>query len=384
MLVDAQTPEEAATSITKKYGYHPIHIEPANLSVGIGNENIRTKSLLSFYQSMQMLAPIGTHFALTVLAESAPDEYAREIAYKVASILGVAGRSLQTAIEEIDDFPMFHKRIIATLSGLPDSTLVWRTLSEMMVARSRFVKIQWMLVGRGVFPFLLFFIGAQILLTYLHHFFTVANIKIKGFPAYILHGIGIMTQWQAYAVYAVIVAAIIAIVWIVRTVPVARIAWEKILYRLPYIGNLMREYDSGFVARVIGATWATGGGAISLEYAAEIVPRAIVARPLEAIVRELRGKDPYQRTWAEAMSQCDILLPQVRRTIALALTSENIPKELVIIGESMMNTSMAKIEALLTEINAAMPAILMGALDILIMGISFGLMQGFSMTPYQR
>lgn len=384
LQIDAETPELAVAEVVNKFGYHPIMVNPLQITAGLGNERIKTKSLLSLYRSLEMLAPVGIVFALSVLADSAPDAFAREIAYKISSTLGVGGRSLQSAIEEIDDIPVFHKRIIGTLVGLPDPTLVWRTLSEMMVARARFSKFQSMLIWRGVMPFILFFVGAQILLSFMAHFLSVANINIKGFSATIIHGINMLSSWPAYTAYGMVTATIIAAVLIVRTNRHARILWENILYQIPYIGTLIREYDSGFVARVVGATWSSGGGAVSLEYAAQVVPRNIVSQQLEEIVTEMRGTSTVHRDWAEAIASCDILLPHVRRTISLALTSDNIPKELLVMGESMMNQSMLKIEALLAEVNAALPAVLMGALDLLIMAISFGLMQGFSMTPYQR
>jgi general secretion pathway protein F len=249
-----------------KEAYYPIHVATQAERRGwptLGGTRIRQRDLLSLTQQLATLFEAGMPLdrALAILEELAPSPRVKVIVSDLLrSVRG--GASLSDALAKHHPRPFSRLYINMVRSGEKGGVLEvsLRRLAEFLESRAAFTDA---VMSALAYPLVITFVGAGaivFLLTFvIPRFATIfADLgQAVPLPTQIL--LGVSAGARAYWWVAVLLVLAAVLVWRVWTgTAEGRMAWDRLLLRMPIVGRLTTKIETARFARTLGTMLKSG------------------------------------------------------------------------------------------------------------------------------
>ncbi len=279
--------------------YYPIRVvphaerRPWSLSLG-GSARVRQRDLLAFTQQLATLFEAGIPLdrALGILQDLAPSPRLRVIvADLLRSVRG--GASLGEALAKHHPRPFSRLYINMVRAGEKGGVLevTLRRLAEFLEARAAFTDA---VISALAYPVVVTAVGAAaviFLLTFVIPRFTSIFADFDQaipLPTQVLLTVSTAVREHWWVGLLAVLAAVLG--WRVWTsTPEGRLAWDRLLLRLPLAGPLAMKVETARFARTLGTMLKSGVPVLgALAVVGEMMSNQVVGRAVERLSDTVR------------------------------------------------------------------------------------------------
>ena len=279
--------------------YYPIRVSPhaerrAWLAPGVGSARVRARDLLAFTQQLATLFEAGVPLdrALGILEELAPSPRLRVIVGDLQrSVRG--GASLSEALAKHHPRPFSRLYINMVRAGEKGGVLeiALRRLAEFLESRAAFTEA---VVSALAYPLVVTLVGGAAIVFLL----TFVIPRFAGIFADLHQAIPLPTQILLSVSAAVrahwwvgVVALLAAVLgWRIWTGTAdGRLAWDRILLRLPVIGPLVMKIETARFARTLGTMLQSGVPVLgALAVVGDMLTNQVVGRAVARLAETVK------------------------------------------------------------------------------------------------
>lgn len=279
--------------------YYPIRVAPHAergrfLSVNLSSSRVRGRDLLALTQQLATLFEAGVPLdrALAILEELAPTARLRSIVGDLLhSVRG--GASLSEALAKHHPRPFSRLYINMVRAGEKGGVLevALRRLAEFLESRAAFNEA---VISALAYPVVVTAVGAAavvFLLTFvIPRFAEIFNDMQQAIPLptqILLTVSGAVREYWWVGALLVLIAALLWRVW--TGSPEGRLQRDRLLLRLPRVGELVRKIETARFTRTLGTMLRSGVPVIgALAIVGEMMSNQIVARAVERLAEAVR------------------------------------------------------------------------------------------------
>ncbi|HXG03676.1 MAG TPA: type II secretion system F family protein [Candidatus Binatia bacterium] len=279
--------------------YYPIRVSPHAerrgwLAPGLGSARVRARDLLAFTQQLATLFEAGVPLdrALGILEELAPSPRLRLIVGDLQrSVRG--GASLSEALAKHHPRPFSRLYINMVRAGEKGGVLeiALRRLAEFLESRAAFTEA---VVSALAYPLVVTLVGGAAIVFLL----TFVIPRFAGIFADLHQAIPLPTQILLSVSAAVrahwwvgVVAVLAAVLgWRIWTgTAEGRLAWDRILLRLPVIGPLVMKIETARFARTLGTMLKSGVPVLgALAVVGDMLTNQVVGRAVARLAETVK------------------------------------------------------------------------------------------------
>ncbi len=346
-------------------------------------------TLKVWYDQMAMLTHLSPAKAVGICAQRS-DGQMRKLLFSLEGEL--ANATLEEAMSRHPEIPDHH---VAQVSVLRNQTRdvqkeTWTTLGEMVASESTLTRkfrkavtnlIAILVGGIGV----LALIGRTVTPGVESFASTIALKKVSE-PA--------STAWASWFVQAVagppgwiigavILAVIAAIAVIIRVSPNAGRRYERILWKVPYFGNIVRMIETARIARAFGPIYLAQSPAVAVRRIRGVSSRWIVQDELARVSDRLAGKDTQGMTDLPRAFASPILDPLFSQYLVGAGSGA---KELAVacraVGNALERDAFSRLEQWLEEFEPWLSGLMIGSFYVLLSFLLLPLFDAFSSAAH--